>query len=180
MVYVFLAKGFEEIEALAQIDILRRAGLGVTTVSITNKKQVCGAHGVTVLADELFDTIDFSDATALILPGGMPGATNLASHSGLCEVLIEKQRNNCIIAAICAAPLVFGRLGLLNGKRATIYPGMEAEISNAVVTHAMVEKDGKIITGKGPAAAIPFAYAIVDALLGRGSSAAIAKGMLYE
>ena len=180
MVYVFLANGFEEVEALAQVDILRRAGLGVTTVSVTGHKHVEGAHGVQVMADELFEKVDYTDATAMILPGGMPGATNLANHSGLCEIIKVAYRNNAVVAAICAAPLVLGRLGLLRDKRATIYPGMESEINGAVITHALVECDGRIITGKGPAAAFAFAYTIVDALMGRGASDRIATGMLYK
>lgn len=180
MTYIFFAEGFEEIEALAQVDILRRAGLNVTTVSVTGKKNVTGAHGVKVEADERFNDVDFSDATAFVLPGGLPGATNLAAHSGLCELLQYGANNDCVLAAICASPLVFGRLGLLNNKRATIYPGMEAELRQSVITHALVEKDGKIITGKGPAASFAFAYAIVDALKGRGASNDIAKGMLYN
>lgn len=180
MIYVFFAEGFEEVEALAQVDILRRASLDVTTISITGDKQVKGAHGVTVVTDDIFENFDFSDAAALVLPGGMPGSLNLAAHEGLCQAIASVHSNNGIIAAICAAPLVFGRMGLLNGRRATIYPGMENELTGAIATHALVEQDGNIITGKGPAAALAFGYAIVDAIKGTGSSDSIAGGMLYS
>lgn len=180
MIYIFFATGFEEIEALAQVDILRRAGLGVTTVSVMNEKIVVGAHSVPVVADKLFDEANLSDATALVLPGGMPGSLNLAEHAGLCKAIEEQHAKGRLIAAICAAPMVFGRLGLLVGKRATIYPGMEDELKGAEPTGALVERDGNIITGKGPAAALAFGYAIVEALKGEGSSEALIRGMLYS
>ena len=180
MIYVFFATGTEEIEALATVDILRRAGLPVEIVSITNSRTVVGAHGIRVEADKLLKDADFFDAEMLVLPGGMPGATNLAD----CADLVERIRDHVYlgrpVAAICAAPLVFGRMGLLEGKRATCYPGFEGELKGATCTGALVEQDGLFITGKGPAAAFEFGYAIVERLKDKATADALAKGMLYS
>ena len=177
--YIFLAEGFEEIEALATVDVLRRAGLPVKTVSITPLGNVRGAHGVEVVADCRFDDTDFSDAEWLICPGGLPGSTNLADFQPLCELLKKHRRG---IAAICAAPaVVLAPLGLLDGKDATGYPGFEdaLELGGAHVKQgaAVVALDG-MITGAGPAAAVPFALAIVASTLGKEVAAEIAGGML--
>ena len=123
MIYVFLATGFEEVEAVAPIDVCRRAGLEVTTVSITNELTVMGAHGVGFVADTLFADNDYSDADMLFLPGGMPGSTNLDAHEGLRQVILAHNKAGKALAAICAAPLVFGNLGLSKGKKMTCYPG---------------------------------------------------------
>ena len=107
--YVFLADGFEEIEALAPVDVMRRAGLAVTTVSVTNNQIVIGAHGIPVVADAMFDELNYTDASLLFLPGGLPGATNLEAHAGLCQLLTAKAtQEDVVISAICAAPLVLG------------------------------------------------------------------------
>lgn len=179
MIYLFLATGAEEIEALATVDILRRAGLSVEIVSITNNRMVTGAHGIRVEADSLLKDVEFFDAEMLILPGGMPGATNLAA----CDDLIERIRDHVYlgrpVAAICAAPLVLGRMGLLEGKRATCYPGFESELKGATCTGALVEQDGLFITGKGPAAAFEFGYTIVECLKDKATADALREGMLY-
>ena len=179
MIYLFLATGAEEIEALATVDILRRAGLSVEIVSITNNRMVTGAHGIRVEADSLLKDVEFFDAEMLILPGGMPGATNLAA----CDDLIERIRDHVYlgrpVAAICAAPLVLGRMGLLEGKRATCYPGFEGELKGATCTGALVEQDGLFITGKGPAAAFEFGYTIVERLKDKATADALREGMLY-
>ena len=125
---VFLANGFEEMEATGTVDVLRRGGIGVKTVSITNERKVVGAHHMEYMADALFSEIDFSDVDALILPGGMPGSSNLNECEPLKERLIEQYKNNKIVAAICAAPMVLGGLGLLKGRRATCYPGFEPKL----------------------------------------------------
>ena len=131
--YVFLAEGFEEIEALAPVDVMRRAGLAVTLVSITDNLVVNGAHGIPVVADALFAELSFADAALLFLPGGLPGATNLDAHEGLRSLLVDKAGEDVVISAICAAPLVLGGLGLLEGKRATCYPGFEQYLDGANV-----------------------------------------------
>ena len=180
MIYVFLATGFEDIEALAPVDIMRRAGLDVRTVSITGEKVVRSAHGVGIVSDMLLPDVDFQEAEMLVLPGGMPGATNLDACQPLTQAIKRHFEAGGAIAAICAAPLVFGHLGLLEGRRATCYPGFESELKGATYTAALVERDGDIITGKGPGAAFEFGYAITDFFLGEGASMPLKQGMIYS
>ena len=180
MIYVFLATGFEDIEAIAPVDIMRRAGLQVQTVSITGENVVTSAHGVGITADMLLPELDFSQAEMLVLPGGLPGSTNLDACKPLTEAIKRHFETGGAIAAICAAPLVFGHLGLLKGRRATCYPGVEPELKGASYTAAIVEQDGNIITGKGPAAAFEFGYTIVDYFLGEGASMPLRQGMIYK
>ena len=180
MINLFLATGFEEIEALGTADILRRAGLDLQLVSITDELTVTGAHGINIEADTFFEDVDFFEADMLILPGGMPGAANLASHSDLCERLRDHAYIGRPLAAICAAPLVLGRLGLLDGKRATCYPGFESELEGATCTGALVEVDGQFITGKGPAAVFEFGYAIVEMMKDKATADALRQGMLWS
>ena len=131
MIYAFLATGFEEVEALGPIDVCRRAGLTVKTVSITDELTVVGAHGVGIVADSMFDDNDYFDADMLFLPGGMPGATNLDAHAGLRKVILAHHEAGKALAAICAAPLVYGNLGLTQGKKMTCYPGFEQYLTGA-------------------------------------------------
>ena len=180
MIYVFLATGFEDIEALAPVDIIRRAGLQVQTVSITGERVVESAHGVSIVSDLLFRDVDFSEADMLVLPGGLPGSTNLDVCQPLTSAIKRHFETGGAIAAICAAPLVFGHLGLLQGRRATCYPGVDPELKGAIYTSTIVEQDGNIITGKGPAAAFEFGYTIVDYFLGEGASLPLRKGMIYS
>ena len=180
MVYVFLATGFEDIEALAPIDIMRRASIQVQTVSVTGEQTVVSAHGVGIVADVLLSDVDFQQAEMLVLPGGMPGATNLDACRPLTEAIVRHHETGGAIAAICAAPLVFGHLGLLQGRRATCYPGFESELKGAVCTGAIVERDGNIITGKVPGAAFEFGYTIVDFFLSEGASQPLRQGMIYQ
>ena len=179
--FVFLAAGFEEIEAITVIDVLRRAGMNVQTVSITSALQVKGAHGVTVNADLLFDNTLFSNPDWLILPGGMPGATNLYEFGplqGLLKSQYESKEGR--IAAICAAPaVVLGQLGLLKGQKATCYPGFENLIENAEIIDAPVVVSNKFVTGNGPAYALPWALTIVMEALGQEAAAKVGGGMLY-
>ena len=180
MIYVFLATGFEDIEAIAPVDIMRRAGLEVQTVSITGEEIVTSAHGVGIDSDLMLSEDDFSQAEMLVLPGGLPGSTNLDACKPLTEAIKRHFESGGPIAAICAAPLVYGHLGLLQGRRATCYPGVERELKGATYTAAIVERDGNIITGKGPAAAFEFGYTIVDFFLGEGASQPLRQGMIYK
>lgn len=180
MITVFLATGFEEIEAIAPVDILRRAGLDVRTVSIYDTPMVSGAHGVPVQADLLLSQVDFGQVEMMVLPGGLPGATNLDACTPLRQALTRHAAEGKAAAAICAAPLVLGHLGLLRGKRATCYPGVEHELEGAHCTSALVEVDGNIITGKGPAAALEFGYALVEYLKEQEASMPLRDGMLYS
>ncbi len=178
-VYEFLAQGFEDIEAIAPLDILRRGGVEVVTVSITNQREVVSAHGVTMLADKIFADCNFQDADLLFLPGGLPGATNLNDFEPLCSLIVEHYKKGRKVAAICAAPLVFGNLGLVEGKKATCYPGFENTLTGANYTAELVTIDGNIITGEGPAAALPFGYTLLEILTDNSTSREIAGGMRY-
>ena len=179
-IFVFLADGFEEIEALAPVDILRRAGLSVKTVSVMDEQVVAGAHGVPVLADVMFDEINAEDAEMILLPGGLPGATNLDAHQGLSQMILDFAKEEKPLAAICAAPLVFGNRGLLEGKKATCYPGFETYLKGAQYTAALVEKDSNFITGKGPGAAMEFAFAIVEKYCGVDKVNELKQGMMIQ
>ena len=180
MIYVFLATGFEDIEALAPVDIMRRAGLEVQTVSTTTEQVVVSAHGVGVAADIMLPEADFLAAEMLVLPGGMPGAANLDACRPLTEAIRRHFEAGKALAAICAAPLVLGHLGVLEGRRATCYPGFEGELKGAKCTGALLERDERIITGKGPAAAFELGYAIVDFFLGESASKPLREGMIYS
>lgn len=180
MITVFLATGFEEIEAIAPVDIMRRSGLDVRTVSIYDSPMVAGAHNVSIQADMTIDQVDFSQVELMVLPGGLPGSTNLDACEILRKQLKKQAENNKGIAAICAAPLVLGHLGLLKGKKATCYPGVEPELEGATCTGKMVEVDGHFITGKGPAAAFEFGYALVEYLKDQEATLPLRDGMLYS
>ncbi|MBE6272469.1 MAG: DJ-1/PfpI family protein [Bacteroidaceae bacterium] len=179
-IFVFLAEGFEEIEALTPVDVLRRAGLSVQTVSVMDEQVVAGAHGVPVLADKMFAEINPEDAEMILLPGGLPGATNLDAHEGLSRMILDFAAAEKPLAAICAAPLVLGNRGLLQGKKATCYPGFETYLQGAEYTAALVEKDGNIITGKGPGAAMEFAFAIVEKYCGIDKVNELKQGMMIQ
>lgn len=179
--FVFLAAGFEEIEAVGTIDVLRRGGIETTIISVSKEFEYCipGAHGIDVGAEEMFEEADYSDADILILPGGMPGASNLNAYEPLIDILKTHYNAGKWIAAICAAPLVFGGLGFLKGRRATCYPGFEYTLKGTVVTGNPVEVDGNVITGKGPGFVFDFGLAIVEALQGKDVAGEVAAGMLY-
>ena len=167
-VYVFLADGFETVEALAPVDVMRRAGLQVTTVSIMGRSNVVSAQNVTVVADVLFEDVVFDDASALVLPGGGVGTDNLSAHEPLRALLVDACSRGMLVAAICAAPMVFGRIGILKGKKATCYPGCESDLFDAEYTAAAVEQDGNIITACGPGASFDFGFAIIERFCGAG------------
>lgn len=177
--YVFLANGFEDLEALSVIDIMRRAGLDVETVSINVTNTVISAHNVPMEADLLLSEVDFKTEGYLILPGGMPGTTNLWDCDFLCEKVKAHAMAAKPIAAICAAPLILGRLGILEGKDATCYPGFEGELKGANCSVEGVVKSGNIITGKGPGKSFDFALAIVSSLLGEAKANEISSAMQY-
>ena len=165
MVYLFLANGFEEVEALAPLDLLRRAGLEVTTVGIGGE-QITGAHGITVMADIPDTMYADSKPDMIILPGGMPGARNLDESRIVDAALKAAVRCNAYIGAICAAPFILGKRGILNGKRATCYPGFEKELAGARISEKKVVRDGKVICAVGMGAAPEFGLELVAALYG--------------
>lgn len=179
-VYVFLANGFEDVEALIPVDVLRRGGVEVVTVSTTDSQVVETAHRVRIEADAMFDDCDFSDADLLMLPGGMPGSSNLYQHEGVCKAVLAQAAAGKKVAAICAAPaVVLGQLGVLDGKRATCYPGCESMLAKAHYTGELVTVDGNITTAEGPAAAFPFAYALLSQLVDEATAQQIAVGMRF-
>jgi len=179
-IYLFLADGFEEVEALAVVDLLRRSGLGCNMVSIMGREEVTGSHKITVKADLLIQDADFDSADILILPGGMPGTTNL----GNCEILTEQVKAFAVsekpLAAICAAPGVLGQCGVLQGKRAACYPGCEGNLIGAQIVYEEVVQDGNIITSRGMGTAIPFGLAIVGMFLGEEEAKKLEKGIVYK
>ena len=180
-VYVFLADGFEDVEALIPVDVLRRGGVDVTTVSISDFPLATSAHGVNIEADIMFEQGDFSDADLIFLPGGMPGACNLFAHKGVCKVVVDQFAAGKKVAAICAAPgVVLGQLGILEGKKATCYPGFEQMLDGATYTADLVTVDGNVTTAEGPAAAFPFAYDLLAQLVDKKTSDQIAEGMRFK
>ncbi len=179
MIYVHLAEGFEEVEALTAVDVLRRAEIDVKTVSVTGSKTVAGTHGVNVEADILYEETDYEKCEMIVLPGGMPGSTNLEAHEGLAAHIKCFADNGKKLAAICAAPMVLGTCGILDGKKATIYPGMEECLKGAEATGEVVTVDGNIITGQGPALAMEFALTLVEVLKGKEAADEVAADLLY-
>jgi len=178
-VYQFLADGFEEIEALIPLDVMRRGGVEFVNVSIMGRKEVQSSHGVTITADRLFEDETFDDADLLMLPGGLPGATNLDAHAGVKAALTRQTEAGKRVAAICAAPFVLGKLGLLKGRRATCYPGFEQYFDGGEYTGELCTVDGNITTGEGPAAALPYAYALLSQLTSEEKTREVAEGMRY-
>ena len=180
-VYVFLADGFEDVEALIPVDVWRRGGVDVTTVSIMGDYMVETAHGVRLMADTLIEDVDLSDADLLFLPGGMPGATNLYAHEGVRKAITNQYTAGRKVAAICASPaVVLAPLGILDGKRATCYPGFEQALTNATYTADLVTVDEQVTTGEGPAAAFPFAYELLSQLVNPQTADQAAEGMRYK
>lgn len=179
MVYLFLTEGFEEIEALTVVDLLRRAQIEITTVSITGAKKVTGSHEISVEADAVFKDINYNEAEMLVLPGGMPGTRHLLEHKELVQLLKEFHGQNKDIAAICAAPSVLGVNGLLKGKKATCYPGFEDKLIEAVYTGSKIEEDGNIITSKGMGTAIDFSLKIIERLKDKTLADKIAASIQY-
>ena len=176
MIYVFLADGFEEIEALATVDVLRRAELPVQTVGVGGE-WICGSHRMRIQADIREEGVELTKAQAVVLPGGMPGTRNLEASAAVQRALDYMAENDRYIAAICAAPSILGHRGQLAGKRATCFPGFEKDCAGAVILDEPAVADGRIITGKGAGAAIDFALTIVEQLKGQGVSDALRAAM---
>ena len=165
MILVLLADGFEEIEALTPVDMLRRAGLSVKTVGITSKIAV-GSHGISVICDMEPSEVALDEISMAIFPGGMPGSLNLDASPFTDEVISAVMANGGRLAAICAAPLIFGRRGLLDGKKATCYPGFEPELKGAACEGAAVITDGNITTARGMGVALEFSKELIKLILG--------------
>ena len=179
MVYIFMAQGFEAIEFTTPLDMLIRAVIPVKTVSVTGELLVKSSQNIPIMADALFEDVDFTDADMLILPGGQPGATNLANHKGVEILLRQFMDADKPVAAICAAPMVLGGHGLIDGRKVTTYPGCEPGLGNAICTGALVEQDANLITGKGPAAAVEFANAIIRLLRSEELQKEVCSKMMF-
>ena len=162
MLYMFLANGFEETEAIGCLDVIKRAGIDIKTVSIESGQAVKGSHGISVNADIMKSEIIKEDCEGVILPGGMPGTLNLEKDELVKELITYCYEKNKLIAAICAAPMIFGKMGLLNGKKATCYPGFEEHFAGGKYTGDAVCVSDNIITGKGAGAAMLFGAEIVN------------------
>ena len=177
-VYAVVADGMEEVECLAVCDVLLRAGVDVKLVSIMGRKEITGSHGFKITADELFEEIT-DDADVLFLPGGMPGTIHLGECKLLCDEVIRAYESGKKIAAICAAPTVFGKLGLLNGKMACCYPGMEDGLIGAEATTSSVTVDGNIITSRGLGTALDFALTLIEELIDKETADKLAAAVVY-
>ena len=180
MIYLFLAEGFEEIEALTPIDVLRRAGLEVKTVAVGESKTVKGAHGIEVIADITESELEDIIPEAIILPGGMPGTLNLEESPVVIDTLLRTMANGSLVCAICAAPSILGICGYLKNKKATCYPGFEQYLDGATFTDERVVRDGNIITAKGMGCAAEFALCIVEALVGKEKAEEIALSAIIK
>lgn len=180
MIYAFFANGFEESEAIVPIDVMRRAGLEVKLISTTNDLMVTGSHGITIKTEELFDNVNFDDAELLFLPGGMPGTKNLDAHAGLCELIQTSAEKGVKLAAICAAPMVFGNLGLLNGEKATCYPGFEEHLLGATFVKEEVVVSNQFITARGAGTSMTLGLKIVEILKDEKFAKELAAAIIYR
>lgn len=179
-VIVFLADGFEEVEALTVVDYLRRMDIVVETVSITEEVKVRGAHDIVVLADRLINEMEDIDTyDGVIIPGGLPGATNLRDDHRVIDIVKQINKKDKLVAAICAGPVVLQQSGIIKGKKVTSYPGFAQELQDGIYKEEPVVKDGNIITARGPALAVDFAIEIVKYLLGDEKAEELKKNILY-
>lgn len=177
---LFCANGFEECEGLIVVDLLRRAKIDIQMISLENDLFVIGSHGIKIECNQLFDEVNFDELDMIILPGGMPGTLALKRHTALNQKIIEFNSTNKKLAAICAAPSVFGSLNLLNGRKMTCYPGFEEECAGAICTHQKVEKDRNIITSSGLGGAIDFATAIIEELINKEAADEVLRAIQYK
>ena len=175
---IHFADGFEETEAVTIVDVLRRAGEDAVMVSVTGSLEVRGAHGICVIADLLFEDADYENCDMIVLPGGMPGTTNLAAHQGLVGQIRDFAGKGKWVAAICAAPMILGDMSLLKGKKATIYPGMEDHLAGAELCADRVVPTGNIVTSMGPGTAMEFALKLAELLVGEKKAADVRKALL--
>ena len=177
---ILFAHGYEEVEALTVVDLLRRAKIGCEILSVADSGHVTGSHGISIGADRNFSGTDFSQYDGVILPGGMPGTTNLAADERVLALLRSFAAAGKLTAAICAAPTVLAKAGLLEGKKAVCYPGMEEQLTGAKVSFDPVAVDGTVITSRGLGTAIPFALDIVQYFEGRERAEALASSVVYR
>ena len=179
MIYMFIAEGFEEIEALCPLDLMRRAGLEVKTVGIGGTS-ITGAHGITVMTDISDADFKYSTPRMIFLPGGMPGTLNLAASSVVMDSIVSANEDGSYIAAICAAPSILGDMGLLQGKQAVCYPGFEDRLTGATIPSQKVVLDGNILTAKGMGAALEMGLKIVEMFCGEASAKELRHAVIAD
>lgn len=179
-VYVFLADGFEEIEGLAVVDLLRRAEIETIMISVMDTIEIMGGHGIVVSADKVYEEVGFDDVDMLVLPGGTTGVKNLRKHDELCEKLKEFHEDGKMIAAICAAPTLLHELGLLQHKNATCYHSLAGELTEAEYINANVVVDDNIITSQGFGTSVDFGLAIVEHFKGKEMARRLANEVMYK
>lgn len=179
-IYEFISNGTEEVEALIPVDVLRRAGCDIQIVSTTGEQIITSSHGVKIVTDALIEDIDTSDADLLMIPGGLPGSVNLCNHPLVREAILKQYNAGKLVSAICAGPMIFGSLGISEGKRCTCYPGCEGDLTGATYTAELVTVDGNVITGEGPAATFPYAYTLCEMLCGKEITESLKEGMRYN
>ena len=179
MIYEFFAEGFEETEAITPADMLRRCGKEVVTVGVTGKT-VKGSHNIPVVCDITIDEIKTDDIEMIILPGGMPGTKNLGASKPLADIISYCAENNILIGAICAAPSVLGKMGLMKGRRAVCFPGFESALEGAQVLEVPAVADGNIITARGAGAALEFSYELIKALIDEKTAEELAKNIIWK
>lgn len=177
---IFFGTGYEEIEALTVVDLCRRAGIDISMVSINKEKWMTGSHGIKVEMDQYFEEVDFSLLDMIVLPGGMPGTKNLEAHEGLMEQVDAFYNAGKYIAAICAAPSIFGHRGILKGRKACCYPGFEEALEGAEVSYETVCVSDHVITSRGMGCAIDFSLAIIAQLCGSEAAEEKAKSIIYK
>jgi 4-methyl-5(b-hydroxyethyl)-thiazole monophosphate biosynthesis len=177
---IFMADGCEEIEALTVVDLLRRAKLTITMISIGGTKQVTGSHGIIFMADALASEVDYGELDGIVLPGGMPGTLHLGENETVNRVIKQFAAAGKLVAAICAAPSVLGAAGILQGKHATCHPGFEEKLIGAVTSEAPVVSDGNLITSRGMGTAVDFGLAIAAHFCDAETMAQVKKGIVYQ
>ncbi len=179
-VYVFLADGFEEVEALSVVDLLRRAEIDTTMIAVSDTIEIIGGHGIVVTADKVFDEVSFDDVDMLFLPGGTTGVKNLGKCKELCEKVVEFSEQGKMVAAICAAPTLLHKLGILDGKNATCYKDLADELVRANHIDANVVVDGNIITSQGFGTSIDLGIALIEHFKGREEAKRIQQAVMYR
>lgn len=177
---VFFGTGFEEIEALTVVDVLRRADVETTMVSVMEERSVTGSHGITVAMDALISEVDFDSLDVIVFPGGMPGTLNLEACEPLMAQADAFMAQDKLVAAICAAPSILGHRGFLKGRKACSFPSFESHLEGAEVLRQPAVIDGNIVTGRGMGTAIPFALAILKKLQGADAAREMAENILYH
>lgn len=178
-VVMLFAEGFEEVEALMTVDLLMRGGVDVKLASITKEMEVAGSHGIRIGMDVTMDQVDFGEQDAVLIPGGMPGTLNLGNSPEVTRVLTEMHEAGKIVGAICAAPSVLGQCGILEGKKATCYPGFEDKLTGAEFTDEKAVIDGNVVTSRGLGTSMEFGFSVLELLVSKEKAEEIRKQIVF-